>query len=184
MGTGNIVIDQKLLVTGGIEHQSSFRTIRTKEMYLLGLSSKTSLKSMPFERRGHCNVHLNRSHLMVIGGDIYSYKYLSGYRDKRTRSTFLYNLDTNVWTEGKSLTTKRTWLGCSLVNINGKSVIFAVGGYDRNARRKEKYLKSVEFLEMDSPDQGWKRGMIFSKILTQYLASAKAKGTTQEDDST
>ena len=151
MGTGNIVIDQKLLITGGWD--VGFDPSAEEYMYLLGHSSKTILRRMPEALYGHCNIHLNKSHLMVIGGANTNFDW--------GRETYYYNLDTNEWTRGKDLTDDRRNLACSLANINGKLVIFATGGENGEPFHGYDPLRSVEFLEVDSPDKGWKKGMVY-----------------------
>ena len=82
---------------------------------------------------------------MLIGG------YSGKYRDE----THFLNIQNGQWSTGPRLNEGRYEHGCAKTLVNNKPVIFVTGGYWNGLR-----LKSVEFLELTNPGQGWQKGKI------------------------
>jgi len=156
MGTGNVVIDNQLLLSGGYDGS------RLHQTSLMDTISTLNLKDMPTALDGHCIVKLDRSKILLIGG----------WDDKSMQSseTLIFDLENQQWSDGPRMRQGRTGHGCVKSNLGGKPIIWVTGGYDRKSR-----LQSTEYLE--DLDQGWKSGpdLPYTLSLHKMVASEDSK---------
>jgi len=142
MGSGNIIINGSLLLSGGYAGSRSDKT-----QLMDSSNSIKELKGMPIAISGHCNVMLNSSHLLIIGG-----------WDSNARSeTLILDLVKEEWTNGPSMRAKTYLHGCTQMILGEKQIIWVTGGYDGS-----NFLQSTQYLE--DLDQGWQSG-IFRPLL-------------------
>ena len=92
MATGNVILNGKLLASGG---KYSGRREPTNE--LLGLETKTMLTKLPKYLYGHCAVQVDEAQLMILGG----------FHGLYRRETLIYNLETHAWTDGPPMLDSR-----------------------------------------------------------------------------
>ena len=138
MGSGNIVINGNLLLSGGF--------VGTKDLdssVLIDSSSTMELKDLPIEISTHCNVRMNSSHMMVTGG----YSYDGGRRSE----TLLFDLTKEEWADGPSMRAERSSHGCAQMALGDKTIIWVTGGWDGS--------RSIQFTEyLEDLNQGWQSG--------------------------
>ena len=140
MGTGNIVVNGSLLLTGG----TGTGNIPLNSMVMIDSGSMVEvLKEMPNHLVGHCNVRLNSSHIMVMGGN--------SDDDRSTSDTLIFDLVNQEWTQGPSMKGKRENHGCIQMLLGDQPIIWVTGG--ENGARS---LQTTEYLE--DLDQGWQPG--------------------------
>merc|ERR1712062_375941 len=91
------------------------------------------------------------------------------------RETYFINVKTNQRTNGPSLKTGRTYLGCGELEVNGKSYVIVTGGY--NGVPLYVSLRSTEVLDKNNVVQGWQKGedLPVSKSGFQMVSSADKK---------
>ena len=141
MGTGNVVINKKLLLSGGYDGDS----VSDKMSLMDTISSTIKLKDMPKAISDHCIVKLDQSKILLIGGN----------DDNGKRSeTLIFNLENQQWSDGPRMRQKRRSHGCVKGNLNGKPIIWVTGGYAENR------LKSTEYLDLENLNQGWQSGTL------------------------
>merc|ERR1712209_307514 len=131
MGTGNVVIDNQLLLSGGYGGYGGSRLDQTS---LMDTSSTLELKDMPIAISYHCMVKLDQSKIMFIGGR-------DDYPNARSK-TLLFDLENQQWSDGPRMRQRRNDLGCVKSNLEGKPIIWVTGGWDGESR-----LQSTEYLQ-------------------------------------
>ena len=145
IGTGSVVFNDKLLITGG---KTLSPEIRVESTYMIGTTSKEPLKDMWLGLSHHCNVKLNNSHVLVTGG-----QYDEEGKTHSTPTTFILNLIDNVWNFGPHLRDFRSAHGCIKMLIGERPFIWVVGGFGRDVPNV-----STEYLDVSNLDEGWKQG--------------------------
>ena len=90
----------------------------------------------------HCNVKLNSTSFMLIGG----VAYLNEYRSE----TLIHDFISQEWTNGPKMTHKRRNHGC----VKLEKIIWVTGGWTY----EDGSLNSTEFLDLDNLNEGWKEG--------------------------
>ena len=130
--------NNKLFVTGGYTPGEWTNS----SMVLTSDGWETLTPSLPVTVYDHCSVLLNSTTVMVIGG----HQGLPGL----PQNTYLFNANTNEWTEGPRLSTNRFGSSCGPIRSDATSLRFSiiVAGGDN--------LASVEILE-DGANE-WRRG--------------------------
>ena len=86
MGTGNVVIEKQLLLSGGYDGSRLYQTS------LLDTTSTLKLKDMPNGISDHCMVKLDQSKIMLIGG----------FDDENGRrsETLIFDVENQQWSDG------------------------------------------------------------------------------------
>ena len=105
---------------------------------------------MPFKIQGHCSVLLQENKIMTIGG----YREIIGYKSQLVFETYILNLDTQQWSSGPKLNTRRFGHGCGKVKIGNNTFIFVTGGLADQS-------SIVEFLNTNNINGNWKIGKYF-----------------------
>merc|ERR1719414_2952818 len=85
MGTGNVVIDNQLLLSGGYDGSRLYQTS------LMDTNSTMKLKDMPKAISGQCIVKLDQSKIMLIGG---------WDEIGRRSETLVFDLENQQWSDG------------------------------------------------------------------------------------
>ena len=151
-GTGSVVADGKLLISGGIDHSMGFyNDVHLNQKYWINEDTKSSPQSMPDSVFGHCNVLINDTHYLQTGG-LHNEEYVGDV----LKYTFFHNIKTGQWSEGKNMRMARYEHGCSQVTIGGKQIIIIAGG--RTLRDSSYATDTVEYLKMDDLEEGWIKG--------------------------
>lgn len=75
-----------------------------------------------------------------------------------------------MWTQGPSMAIARSDHGCANVLVGSKSIVFVAGGFNNYANNK---LTSVEYLDLNDMESGWKMGKELPMIIrgTQMITS-------------
>lgn len=138
-GQTGIAIDDKLWITGygyGNEDYTEF----------VSLSGEvTPGPLLPENLIGHCLVKTGEeSKVMMIGGQ--------QHPDNIGR-TYLLDVLTGAWTEGPELEFARAFHSCGLFELGGKKYVLVIGGEGQDTS----YLTSVEILDVDAIEDGWKQ---------------------------
>ena len=142
MGTGNLVIDGRLLLSGGDDDRDWVTTTQ-----LIDANAVTEARQdLPVKISTHCNVMLNSTHYMVIGGQNTNHSYRA--------ETFIFDLVRGEWFDGPSMNVKRGFHGCARMVLGEKSIVWVTGGSDG----EDHLLQSMEYLDLENWDQGWKLG--------------------------
>jgi hypothetical protein len=126
--------DQKLFVTGP----------RNTVEVLTQQGWKTLPQRLPVRIYGHCSVLLNSTTGMVIGG------VQNGYESS---STYLFNTENEIWTEGPELKIERAYHSCGRIRKISHSQDFSIivaGGYDGFS------MSSVEIFDLGANE--WREG--------------------------
>ena len=109
--------------------------------------------SYPFEIRFHCSVLVNSTTILIIGGE---------KNANRSSSTYFFNTENEIWTEGPPLKYSRMSHSCGRVRKNSQSQelsVIVVGGWGELASasaRDTDALSSVEILDLNSNE--WRAG--------------------------
>ena len=160
MGGGNVVINGSLLVSGGYKDSRLNSTLLINDY-----SGTESIADLPIGISGHCNVMLNSTHYMVIGGsdDLVTSKL----------ETIIFDILDEKWIDGPSMIEKRWNHGCSQVMLAGKPIIWATGGFDENRQA----LRSTEYLDLEELNPAWKSGpdLPFSQVYHRMVTSEDSK---------
>ena len=145
LGRGNVVIDNKLLVSGG-----NNETGRQVGNELISTTGKIDLPDFPMKLWLHCNVLLNKTHLMTTGG--------TGGSSCDNKKTMILNLETKKWTDGPDMVDKRCQHGCAKVKVgdDGQEYVLAYGS--ENSVNSNNNLFSTEYLNVLDIGSGWKKG--------------------------
>jgi hypothetical protein len=93
---------------------------------------------MPTSVKEFCQVQVNSTTLLFVGGRLANNKY---YMD-----TLFYNLVTNIWTVGPKLNVGRYHHSCGILKEKNGTYVFALLGYQS---------KTSEFLNLSSIEKGW-----------------------------
>ena len=159
MGTGSVVINGKLLLSGGSDSQYNFFSSTT----LVDTSSNMPMKNMSDALTRHCNVLLNSTHIMVTGGFLLD----------SISETQIFDLVNEQWTSGPSMNANRSVHGCGKMLLGGKPILWVTGGWDNDFTGQ----KSTEYLDLLNIDQGWKLGpdLPYSLFLHRLVASEDMK---------
>ena len=140
-GTGTVVLNNHLVLTGGYSGSSNLASI---EMLSPNATAQTISVQLSTGTRFHCQVLWDSEIFFVIGG-------WTGSRN-RVESYFI-NVKTNQRTNGPSLNTARSSHACGELEVNGKSFIIVTGGYHASLE-----LRSTEILDKGNVGQGWQIG--------------------------
>ena len=147
-GTGNVVIDGKLLVSGGTE-DGDVVTGLTELVSPDG--TKEKLEDLTPGRHLHCMIKVSDSVVLLTGG-----------RGSPRKATY-QNFELGTLTEGPELLVKRYSHGCGMVSIKGKDVAFVAGGRST----PDEPLKSTEYLVLEDETSAWQPGPDLS-VLVPY----------------
>ena len=144
-GTGNVIINGKLLVSGG-----NLGTTPTKLTELVSPDGTIEkVQDLPTGKYAHCIIKINDSVILITGG-------MGGSSRKHT--TIYQNIDQGGATPtGPKLLTKRSGHGCGMISIKSKDVAFVAGGEDDNGP-----LKTTEYLVLGDEIPAWKSGPVLS----------------------
>ena len=153
MGVGNVVINKKLLLSGGSPSSSSRSSV------LIDVSSSESIEDLPIGISGHCMVLLNTTHYMVTGGSVFN-----GNRMDKSSKTFIFDLTSQHWSDGPSMLEPRTSHGCVHMMLGDKPIIWVTGGNGDGSHLGSGYnhLQTTEYLDLHNLGEGWKSGWSFS----------------------
>lgn len=153
MGVGNVVINKKLLLSGGSPSSSSRSSV------LIDVSSSESIEDLPIGISGHCMVLLNTTHYMVTGGSVFN-----GNRMDKSSKTFIFDLTSQHWSDGPSMLEPRTSHGCVHMMLGDKPIIWVTGGNGDGSHLGSGYnhLQTTEYLDLHNLGEGWKSGLCFS----------------------
>ena len=146
-GRGNVVIDNKLLISGGNNAVG-----RKSSNELIGTTEKIDLPDFPQKLWLHCNVLLNKTHLMATGG--------TKYRDCDSKKTFILNLETKEWTDGPEMLEKRCLHGCPKVKVGDDQEYVLLYGSVK--------VDSTEYLNVLDIGSGWKKGPDLPKGMSRF----------------
>lgn len=145
-GFGSIVIENQLLVSGGVFISQA--TTLQELVSLNGEITSSALKSPAF--CCHCMVQINETSVLVNGGNNH---------DKLT--TFM-NFKSGITSTGPEMTNKRAGHTCSKVIIGGDTIIFSIGGGD--------FQHKTEYLNLDKDNAEWKAGTnLLNKGLLKHI---------------
>ena len=172
MGVGNVVINQKLLLSGG-----SFSPAPefSRSSVLKDVSSSESIEDLPIGISGHCMTMLNATHYMVTGGSVFNGKKIpwntgvTEWTMDKSSKTFIFDLTSQLWSDGPSMLEPRTSHGCVHMMLGDKPIIWVTGGNgdDSHLRSGYNHLQTTEYLDLDNLGQGWKSGLCFSVRLNR-----------------
>ena len=159
MGTGNVVINGKLLLSGGSDSEYNVFSSTT----LVDTSSNMPIKDMPNSQSRHCNVLLNNTHIMITGGYLYD----------SMSETLIFDLVNEKWSPGPSMNEKRSVHGCTKMILDGKPFLWVSGGWGEDFLRHQ----STEYLDLFNINQGWKLGpdLPYSLFFHRLVASEDFK---------
>ena len=159
MGTGNVVIYGKLLLSGGSDANFKF----FKSTKLVDKSSTLMIKDIPYTLTRHCNALLNNTHFMVTGG----------LGDVTKSETLIFNLFNRKWSSGPSMNQDRSAHGCVKMILGDKPILWVTGGWNDDFKARQ----STEYLDLSNINQGWKLGpdLPFSLFLHRLVASEDLK---------
>ena len=141
MGTGNVVIQNKLLINGGIW---GFNSLKSSQ--LISLDMTMNLQDLPYVDFNHCIIQINATVFIVTGGG-----------GDENCFTYFYNIDSQTWRAGPDLIESRTLHGCSKFILDNKTILLVTGGLGKEGGRENK-LKSVEYLDLSKPNAQWVKG--------------------------
>ena len=141
MGSGNVVIDNHLFVSGGISgNHRSYSSVNE----MIGLQSSSRLKDLPPPKHfNHCNIAINDTHLMLIA--------IGG------REYFLFDVRTEEFSQAPMLNNRRQNHACVKAKIGDKQVALVTGGTSKE-NRKYARLNSTEYFDLSQPIIGWTSG--------------------------
>ena len=142
-GDGSIVIEDQLLVSGGIIGHGGPYSVLQELVSLDGEFTSSELKSPA--NYGHCMVQINETSVVAIGG-------IGKAHDQKT--TFM-NFKTGKISSGPELANKRHANGCGKITIGGDTVVFSVGG---GTPWQADFQHTTEYLKLDKDDAEWKAG--------------------------
>ena len=132
--------DLGILVAGGTSGVDGSSVLCSLESLnrTTNLWSTGNLAPLPECLYDSCMVELNSSYVLYIGGyDLYGYV---------SDHTYFYNLDTNVWTTGPNLLTRRVAHSCGIIkNSNNSDTVIVASGYNQGGRS----LSSAEIYNQD-----------------------------------
>ena len=139
VGTGTVVLNNSLILTGGY---SGLGYLASIEMLSPNATAQTLSVQLPTGTGSHCQVSWDSETFLVIGG-------FDDFSDK----TYFINVKTQQRTNGPYLNTARYDHGCGEIQLkNGKAYIIVTGGHYWN------YLRSTEVLDKSNVGQGWQIG--------------------------
>ena len=150
VGRGNVVINNKLLISGGDGEYSIGRKTSNE---LISTTGKIDLPDLPQKLRSHCNVLLNNTHLLTTGG--------TKGRDCDSKKTFILNLETKIWTDGPEMLENRCQHSCPKVKVGDDQEFVLIYGGDQGPNG----AVSSEYLNVLDIGSGWKKGPDLAKKL-------------------
>ena len=130
-GYGNVVIDEKLWKSGGLNSNSS---------ELVGGLKSVSSTDLPQAMYAHCSIKINDSVILVTGGK----------SRNPGNQTYFHNFKTGFWSDGPELNQSRFQHGCKSFYIGNDLILVVAGGFGTKGM-----LKSVEFLNVNKLEEGW-----------------------------
>ena len=143
LGTGSLTIKDKLLISGGQKNGRTF----IKDAY--------SLPNGAMSVSGHCNVLINKTHFMTIGGTI-PYQYRGHKRHKVTEKTYFCHVDLKKCIPGPPLNHPRKAHGCYKRTFQGKQQLNVIGGSIDESKIDS--ISEAETLVLGEEAKGWKMG--------------------------
>ena len=150
VGRGNVVINNRLLISGGNNAVG-----RKPSNELISTTEKIDLPDFPQNLWLHCNVLLNNTHLLTTGG--------TKGRDCDSKKTFILNLETKIWTDGPEMLENRCNHGCPKVKVGDDQEFVIIYGGDQESNG----AVSSEYLNVLDIGSGWKKGPDLAKKLSR-----------------
>ena len=144
---GNVILDGKLYISGGI-----FKRQPQKSSELI--SSQTSIfgPALPQILFGHCIIKVNESTILITGGSSSSSRQV---KDQDNYSSTFQNIASGQVNPGPKFNVPRFAHKCAKFNFGGKT--YALVTYPgTHSSKYENPSLTMEVLNLDSPDQGWK----------------------------
>ena len=156
-GAGSIVINDQLLVSGGIGSNG----LTTQEFVPLDGQIMSSAIESP-SKNGHCIIKVNQTSILVTGG------FTKGNQD-HVPDTWVQNFGTLKVEKGPSMAKGRMYHACGKVQIGGETILMVVGGRESYPGS---YTKTTEYINLDG-DAIWKDGpqLPFPLYLTTFIPS-------------
>lgn len=136
-----------VLVTGGLNNAEIGAIENTMEVFAADNKWKLLNSKLPDNIYGHCQLSLNSSLLMIIGG----YGASSGYSSKTWFVEIDLSKETVSFTEGPRLSEARFNHACAFDEQAG--VVIVAGGYDDTA-----VPKNTEILDLKAAKPSWTKG--------------------------
>ena len=160
-GTGSVVVEDKLLVSGGRD----FLVLPNPEFdrfYWINEEEKSDEAFLPSSFRSHCNILINSTLLLQTGG-VQNCPDLCYPYDEVKEDTYFYDISSGQWREGKRMKLPRQRHGCSQVTVGGKQIAIVAGGmavhvWQWEYQDKASPVDSFEYLQMDDIEKGWIKG--------------------------
>ena len=150
MYSGSVVMQSQLLMVGGYDGSSVFKTI-------LSIKPNTGASilsiQLPHGLYSTCVVAWNATTFLVTGG--------WSDQSNSEQGTYFVNVDENRVTPGPPMQNGRSFHGCQEIKIQGNSYIIVGGGW--NGAK----MKSTEKLDKSHADHGWTLSKHNPKIFFQ-----------------
>ena len=129
---GNLVINEKLWITGGI---SSSGMLKTTEF--VTLEGSEIGPDLPIRMTKHCTTQIGPNKVMFIGGDTES--------ESESQKTWIYDLEDRLWTQSPEFETQRIDFSCATFQKEDKTTVVLLGGNS----------VKVEFFDVESSQWSW-----------------------------
>ena len=142
---GNVIINDKLLISGG--RSSNNPPSSRLETFLMSLSARTKVNIETPVGCCQCVIKINETTILHTGGS-------NIYVDW----TKFQNLGTKSTSNGPSLLTGRSYHGCGKLKIAGKTYLMVVGGQ----KSDDTLLEGSEFLDLK--ELVWKKGTLLLRF--------------------
>ena len=143
LGTGSLTINDELLIHGGKKDGHSF------------INDDYSFANGALTVSGHCNLMINRTHFMMMGGTI-PYDNRGHKRHKVTENTYFCHVDLKKCIPGPPLNHPRKAHGCYKRTFQGKQQLNVIGGF--KDEHKIESISDVETLVLGEEVERWKMG--------------------------
>ena len=168
--SGSVVLKGKLLISGGVtgpirkKCRKGCPELHTTSSELVSEHSSAFTSNLPLKLAMHCNIKINETTILITGGRL--------VRGGGYKSTF-QNVETGRFIEGPRFKNLRSHgHGCGKFTFKGKT--YALVAFGR--------LNSVEILDLENIDKGWKIiGKVVKPpatfILCTYLFFLKGRKT-------
>ena len=133
---GAVIIDNKLVIAGGMTDDNMMATI---EVVAPNTRSETLPIRLPAVMFDSCIVPWDTNTFLIIGG----------YSEIFRKQTYFINIANNTIANGPDLLTARFSFGCHDMKINGEDFIIVAGGNGA--------WQSTEYLQKANYQSGWKK---------------------------